>query len=63
MDDLVNAHNYDDQIQAQRRAKAKEPLYDGKKKPPKRKHDEEEEDESESEDISSDEEEHNQTFM
>ena len=67
MDDLVNAHNYDDQIQAQRRAKAKatpkEPLYDGKKKQaPKRKRDEEE-DESESEDISSDEEEQNQTFM
>lgn len=58
MDDLVNAHNYDDQIQAQRRAKAKEPLYDGKKKAPKRKHDEEE-DEEESEDISSDEEEQN----
>lgn len=59
MDDLVNAHNYDDQIQAQRRAKppkAKEPMNDGKKKPLKRRPDEEE-DEDESEDISSDEEE------
>ena len=60
MDDLVNAHNYDDQIQAQRRAKAnmrksKEPMYDGRKQSLKKKHSEED-DEEESDYLSSDEE-------